>query len=259
MICAGRDTSGAVRSGWQRGLQPSPGRALPSSQSSSGVSRMPSPQRPGVQSGRQRALGRALFSSPASQISPGSMRALPQKGGSSFIWAVFRHRPSTQSSPVAQSARVVQERSVQTPLAHMPERHCSSPVQGLQDPATQTAPGEQSRASAQPMKGAEEEEDGTKTMTGEEEDEEERGASQRMQGRPGVWKQLLFWAAQKESPPMEHSVPVQSPPTGMTEEEEREEREVISVVQEALQPSLLRVLPSSHCSVIRSKFTCLPL
>ena len=75
---------------------------LPSSQSSSGVSRMPSPQRLGEQSVRHAALGTFAFKEPSSQSSPGSTLALPQKVGSSAICSGRRQFPSMHFSPVPQ-------------------------------------------------------------------------------------------------------------------------------------------------------------
>lgn len=90
----------------------------------------------------------------------------------------------------------MQERSVQTPAAQTPERHCSLPVHGLQEPAVQTAPGAQSSASRQPSTGGRAEEtdddEGTST-TGVREDTAalETAPVQTMQGKSGVTAQDL--------------------------------------------------------------------
>ena len=114
MTVAGRVSVGvgAERSIWQSDEQPSLLSIFPSSQSSSGVSRMVSPQRPMVQSGLQRALGLSLFSDPSSHCSPLSLRALPQKGGRRNTSCSLRHSLATQNSLVPQGASREQAEAV---------------------------------------------------------------------------------------------------------------------------------------------------
>lgn len=82
ITCAGivGFTVGAVRSTRHMEEQPSSLRLFASSQVSSGVSVMPSPQRAGEQSGRQFAFALFVLSKPSSQSSPVSRMPSPQYG-----------------------------------------------------------------------------------------------------------------------------------------------------------------------------------
>lgn len=146
---------------------PSPFVLFPSSQISNGVSGMPSPHRAGVQSARQTAFGLLEFMEPSSHVSPGSMRALPQKSGSSAIKTGGRHCCAIQRSLPVQSASSLHP--LQAPLMHkspaghwlsnehgrhMPftqrlPAHCALSVHALHDPFSQVAPAGQSSLSKQ--------------------------------------------------------------------------------------------------------------
>jgi hypothetical protein len=156
ITCAGSVSVGADLSVWQLAEQPSFGSVLPSSQSSRGVSRMLSPHRESVQSGRQGALGRSELRAPVSHCSDVSSRALPQKEGRAASSSGVRHDPCTQRSLRLQSASMRQASSgamgVQRPLMHCsPEGHCALDVQDRseQNPLMQLWPDGQSRLESQ--------------------------------------------------------------------------------------------------------------
>lgn len=148
----------------------------------------------------------------------------------------------------------------------MPERHCSLPVHGLQEPETHAAPGEQSRSSRQPRTGSSgsvmitgagggrtdeagtadtRAEDaassgGTCVMTGA---EDAAPGTQTTQGKPLTAMQEAPFAEQNRSPPRVHSLPTQTPPIGTTAERAEEREETAGTHCPPRQTS-----PPAHCA-----------